>query len=327
MPNRQTVIGFDLGGTKSAVAVYDKNSWEELSYERIATNADRGFSAVLDGAMTQIEKVWQKDTIGVGFGVAGLLAHPEGLLLSSPNIPGSVNIPLKKLLTARFNTAVEVENDSRCFTLAEAVAGAGKGKRVVVGVTMGTGVGGGIIIEGKVMHGEHGFAGEIGHMLLRPGEPPFPTKDIRGEAEQFFSGTAMGKRCAAANKPEEYLEGQACSFLHPHLFREIAWMVTNLTYAVDPSIIVFGGSAGLALKPHLKEIRAELRNWLLPHTPEPELATAMCAHPGTLGAALLLRGARGVFEVLLGGERVGDGQVVLRRIRVLGIVMQVLVLP
>ena len=193
------------------------------------------------------------------------------------------------MLSEKFFGVVEVENDSRCFTLAEAVQGAGKDKRVVVGVTMGTGVGGGIVCEGKIFRGEHGFAGEIGHMLLRPGEPPYPTKDTRGEIEQFFSGTAMGKRCEAANKPEEYLEGQACSFLHPHLFREIAWMVTSLTYAVDPSIIVFGGSAGLALKPHLQDIRAELKNWLLPHTPMPELATATCKNPGTLGAALLLR--------------------------------------
>ncbi len=269
--------------------MYDKNSWEELSYDRFPTDAKRGFSTVLQEAVSHIQKVWQKNTIGVGFGVAGLLAHPEGLLLSSPNIPESLNIPLQKILQEKFKSKIMVDNDSRCFTLAEAVTGAGKGKRVVVGVTMGTGVGGGIIIEGKVMHGEHGFAGEIGHMLLRPGEPPYPTKDIRGETEQFFSGTAMGKRCAAANKPEEYLEGQACSFLHPHLFREIAWMVTNLTYALDPSIIVFGGAAGLALKPHLDDIRTELKHWLLPHTPMPELATATCKNPGTLGAALLLR--------------------------------------
>ncbi len=283
----QTVIGFDLGGTKSAIALYNRDSWEELRHEQIPTNASRGFKSVLQSALEQVKSFRREDTVGVGMGVPGLLKQPEGRLLLAPNIPGSADVPLRDLLAQAIDLPVFVDNDARCFTLAEARRGAARDRKTVVGVTMGTGVGGGVVVDGRVFHGEHGYAGEIGHMLLRPGEPPYPTEDRRGEVEQFFSGTAMGKRCAAAQKPEEYLEGQACSFLHPLLFREVAWMLCNLTYLLDPSIVVFGGSAGLALKPHLDEIRAELAQWLLPGTPPPEIATAMTTHSGVLGAALL----------------------------------------
>ncbi len=293
LKHTQTVIGCDLGGTKCAVALYDTSTWEELKYVQTPTDASRGFDAVLQRVADQIASVRQEDTAAVGLGVPGLLRQPEGRLVVAPNIPGSRDAPIREALTALTGFSVLIENDARCFTLAEAVRGAGKGKRVVVGVTMGTGVGGGIVVDGRVMTGEHGFAGEIGHMLLRPGEPPYPTDDKRGDAEQFFSGTAMGKRCEAAQRPEEYLEGQACSFLHPLVFREIAWMIANLTYLLDPSVIVLGGSAGLALRPHLHEVRDELGTWLLSGTPMPEIAVATTTHPGTLGAALLTRDVMG----------------------------------
>jgi predicted NBD/HSP70 family sugar kinase len=289
LPTSQTLLGFDLGGTKIAAALYDTGTWKELAYEQLPTDPGRGFDAVVETIVELIGKMERDDTVGVGVGVPGLLAQPEGRVLRTPNIPGGENYPLAATLRKKVKIPVAVDNDARCFTLAESAIGAGKGGRVVVGITMGTGVGGGIVVEGKVFHGEHGFAGEMGHMLLRPGEPPYPTDDRRGDVEQFFSGTAMGKRCAAANRPEEYLEGKACSFLHPLLFREISWMISSLTYMLDPSVIVFGGSAGLALKPHLGEIEEELQKWLLPGTPMPTLKTATVKHAGTVGAAMLLQ--------------------------------------
>ena len=183
---------------------------------------------------------------------------------------------------------VKVENDASCFALAEAMMGAGKDRRVVVGITLGTGVGGGIVIDGKVFQGAHGFAGEIGHMLMMPGKPPYETKDQRGDVEQFLSGTAMGHRCTAAKRPEDYLEGEVCSFLQPQIFREVAWIATSLTYLLDPDIIVLGGSAGRALGPHLSKVDEELKQWVLPGTPLPLIAVAELKESGALGAALLV---------------------------------------
>jgi predicted NBD/HSP70 family sugar kinase len=207
-----------------------------------------------------------------------------------PNIPGAENIPLQRELHARIKLPVIVENDANCFALAESLHGAGKGKDVVLGITMGTGVGGGIVIGGKLYRGSNGFAGEIGHMLLKPGEPPFATSDKRGDVEQFLSGTALGKRCREAKSPEEYLEGEVCGFLQPMIFREIAWMCVTVIHLLDPSVIVFGGSAGRALEPHIPEIQKELRTWLLPGTPLPHLSIATLKDAGTRGAALLHEG-------------------------------------
>ncbi len=126
-------------------------------------------------------------------------------------------------------------------------------------------------------------------MLLMPGKPPYATPDSRGEAEQFISGTALGKRCMQAERPDEYLEGEVCTFLHADVFREVAWLCANLTYAFNPSIIIFGGSTGKALRPHLPVIRVELAQWTIAGTVLPELSMQQLEHPGTLGAALLAR--------------------------------------
>ncbi len=282
-----TIIGVDIGGTKTFVARYSADTFDLEGEERIPTNASRGMPAVLDDVRTMVTKLRTPTTIAVGVGVAGPVHQPDGILLKAPNIPQSDNIPLLQELTRDFRLPVHIANDAHCFALAEALRGAGKGHRIVIGVTIGTGVGGGIIIDGHIYQGARGFAGEIGHMLLMPGKPPEGTKNTRGEVEQFLSGTAMGLRCTEAKHPEDYLQGEVCSFLQPQVRRETAWLCTNLTHAFDPSIIVFGGSTGTALQPHLPLIEKELKEWLLPGTPVPELAIAKIHHAGVLGAALM----------------------------------------
>lgn len=287
-PMAGTILGFDLGGTKSSITRYDADTWAIQVHERLPTGAARGWDVVLEDVIALIQRLRQPDTIRVGVGIPGPIRQPEGTIVTLPNIPGAVEIPLQRILRERLGLPVAIENDANCFALAEALHGAGKGERVVVGITMGTGVGGGIVIDGKVFHGGHGFAGEVGHMLLVPGQPPYDTPDERGDVEQFLSGTAFSKRCVAAKRPQDYLEGEVCSFLQPHVFREVAWLCTSLTHAFDPNVIVFGGSAGKALRPHLPKVEAELRRWMLPGVPLPRLAGEQTEHASNLGAALLL---------------------------------------
>jgi predicted NBD/HSP70 family sugar kinase len=105
--------------------------------------------------------------------------------------------------------------------------------------------------------------------------------------EQFLSGTAMGKRCEEAQSPEDYLDGAVCSFMQPDIYREVAWLCTNLLYVLDPDMIVFGGSAGHALTKHIDAIEKELKQWLLPGTPLPKIVAAEIKNAGMIGAALL----------------------------------------
>lgn len=284
------IIGCDLGGTKTAVARFDADTLVKQDEQRFPTHADRRFMHVLEDVVKEVNSLRTSDTRAVGIGVPGLVRQPDGIVLTMPNIPGARNIPLQEELKKRLQLPVVVDNDANCFTLSEALEGAGKGHGVVVGITMGTGVGGGIVIDKKLFRGETGFAGEIGHMLLLPGQPPIETADHRGDVEQFLSGSALGKRCTDARRPEEYLQkGAACAFLHPELHKEIAWMCVSLVHVLDPSIIIFGGSVGRALATHLTGIHDELNKWLLPDTPHPILAIAELPDAATRGAAMLVR--------------------------------------
>jgi glucokinase len=288
MAASRSIIGIDLGGTKIAGAKYS-DSWERSCEQRVPTHAEMQIGFVVEELLRVIDGIRDAGTCAVGVGVPGLVLQPQGVVVTMPNIPGARNIALKEDLQKRIGLPVFLDNDAHCFTLAEALHGAGKDHRVVAGITLGTGVGGGIVIDGVVFGGSRGCAAEIGHMLLRPGEPPYKTSDLRGDVEQFLSGTALGKRCEQAYDPHQYLEGAACQFLHASIAKEVAWMCTNIIHLIDPSIIVFGGSVGRALAPHLPEILRDLRTWLLPDTPLPKLAIGTLPDAGTLGAALLAR--------------------------------------
>ena len=290
MDESGSVIGIDLGGTKIAAARYSAASWKQDQSLRRETEASKGFSHVLDTLVDVITELKKEDTRAVGIGAPGLITHPEGTILTLPNIPGGEGVPIQQTLFERTGLPCLADNDANCFTLAEAIAGAGKGASVVVGVTLGTGVGGGIVINGKLFQGSQGYAAEFGHMLLVPGHPPFKTEDKRGDVEQFFSGSAMGKRCEEAKDPSDYLEGEVCAFMHKDIYREVAWMCTNLIHVLDPSVIIFGGSAGHALARHFKEVKKELHHWMLPNMPIPELKVAELKDAATLGAAMLTIG-------------------------------------
>jgi glucokinase len=287
MTTKQSVIGVDMGGTKIDLARYDVSTLELQERSKIDTHSTKEWSHVYADLVEAIGRIRTDDTIAIGIGVPGLVRQPEGIVVTMPNISGSNEALLKTKLTANIGLPVTVDNDANAFVLAEGLHSKYGTKGVVVGIAMGTGVGGGVVVDGKLFRGAHGFASEIGHMLLQPGQPPFETDDKRGDVEQFLSGTAFGKRCEEASQPEEYMEGEVCAFMRPEVFREVAWMCVSLNSLLDPSLIIFGGSAGKALKPHLGEIQKEMQKWSLPDIPLPELSIATLDDAATRGAALL----------------------------------------
>ena len=287
MTQAHTVIGIDLGGTKIAAARFNAETLEILRSDQEPTNAELTFEYVRGELLQCISELRDEHTIAVGIGVPGPVDAVTKRIVQLPNIKGADGFDLVSYVEEHTGLKTVIQNDSRCFTLAEALLGAGRGHSVVAGVIMGTGVGGGIVIDGKLLEGAHGFAGEFGHMLLVPGSPPYRTDDKRGEVEQFLSGKAMGLRCTQALDPKEYLSGQACAFMHPDIYREVAWFITSLTHAIDPSVVIFGGSAGRALKPHLAQIESELQRWMLPGVPPPRLTVGELEHGSMRGAALL----------------------------------------
>ena len=190
MTDEHTVIGIDLGGTKIAAARYSVSNWSLQEELRVDTNAEQGFQYVHEALAETVENLRTDSTKAVGVGVPGLVKQPGGEIHTLPNIPGAEGSVLGKTLYESTGLPCTVDNDANCFALAEASTDSCKDYRVVVAVTMGTGVGGGIVIDGKLFTGSQGFAGEIGHMLLCPGSPPYTTDDKRGDTGLLYTSHA-----------------------------------------------------------------------------------------------------------------------------------------
>lgn len=192
----------DLGGTTTQVALVDENGVIKMDARR--PTSTKSSTAVVDGVIKLVEELLDatgrtpRDMDGFGVGVAGLVDAVSGMVVFAPNLPLR-NTPLKKLLAARFGTRVVVDNDTAIATLGEARFGTGRGVKNMVMLTIGTGIGGGIIIDGSLYRGTGGSAGELGHMVI---EAEGPACDCGGKGclEALASGRAIAARARAAVK-------------------------------------------------------------------------------------------------------------------------------
>jgi len=167
-------IGIDLGGTYTKLALVSTNGRishrAKLSTTAYGTRAELIAEIVLEvKAILKEARLSPKDLLGVGIGVPGLVDFERGLVYNLTNVRGWKNTPLKRILEAKLKVPVLVDNDVNVMALGECRFGAGKGSRDLVCVTLGTGVGGGIIVDGELYRGSTYSAGEVGHMPLKEG--------------------------------------------------------------------------------------------------------------------------------------------------------------
>ena len=197
-------IGVDLGGTNLRCAVVNDAN-QVVSRVETPTQAHEGPEAVMDRVAAGMLKA--VDTAGLeiseiaaaGVGYPGPLDQRTGVVHSAPNMPGWRQVPLAEILTSRSGVATFIENDANCAGWGEYVAGAGMGCRHMMMVTLGTGVGGAIVIDGRLHVGRDGSAGELGHMCIVEGGRQCGC-GARGCVEAYASATAVVKRFI------EYLE-------------------------------------------------------------------------------------------------------------------------
>ena len=165
-----TRIGIDLGGTniKSVLLNSDGIAIRRASFPSCATDGPEAVIAQLHVSIqTLLTEHGGGDALGgIGIGVPGSIDFERGLVLYPPNLPGWGEVPLAALIAARWVVPVEVDNDANCAALGEAYHGAGRGIENFVGLTLGTGVGSGIVLGGKIWHGENGYGGEFGHTSI-----------------------------------------------------------------------------------------------------------------------------------------------------------------
>lgn len=194
MSTSTCVIGLDVGGTKIAGGVIDAEG-RILHRLQIPSPTDEGTDTTLAALLELVERLrsMHPQVASIGVGAAGMITWPSGRIITAPN-NAYRDLPLQELLTQYTGLPAVVENDANAAAWAEARVGAGANHRNVIAVTVGTGVGGGLIIDGALFRGQNGIGAEIGHMLINP------TGGIQcgcgsiGCLEAHASGTALGRR-------------------------------------------------------------------------------------------------------------------------------------
>jgi len=256
--------GLDIGGSKVlGVAVLPDDPATPVAVRRDATTADS--EALLETIVRMVSGL-ESDCgtrfSAVGVGIAGLV-DGDGVLRYSPNIDGVLDFDLRRRLRSRWRHPVVVENDATAAAWAESLHGAGRGSRHVVLVALGTGLGTGFVLDGRLYRGWNGFAGESGHMTVEMSGPEHVT-GARGPWEYYASGASLGRlaREAAARGDFERACAEAGSVgavtgEHVHALvadgdpdaravldefcRRVAVGVTDLVHVLDPEVVVIAG--------------------------------------------------------------------------------------
>lgn len=167
---KKVIAGIDIGGTKIAVALEDL-SGEKVDSRRLPTRVEIGSYAIIESVLQAIEEMLEEnraDLVSIGIGCPSPIDIEKGLVMSPSNLRDWNNFPIVKLFERRFNVPVAFDNDANTAARGEYVYGAGRGFNNVVYITVSTGIGGGIIIGGEIVHGVGSGAGELGHTIVQP---------------------------------------------------------------------------------------------------------------------------------------------------------------
>jgi glucokinase len=310
MPER--VIGIDAGGTKLLGGVLDEALTVHHRVHRRILGLDQ--SELLDALTDAVEEARSAapDAELVGFGIPALVRPTTGSVLFCNHLPLD-GLPFRDLMSERLGVPVWVDNDSNAAMLAEHRAGAARGARDALLLTLGTGIGGGLLLDGEIYRGSEGAGAELGHIVLDPNGPDCPGAcPGRGCLEAFASGNAIGRAGAEAARahPESAL-GKALASgreVTGPLVTELAhdgdeaaravlaeagrWLgfgLVSLVNVFNPELVIVGGGASAAGDLLLDPARAVLAERAMP--PNRELARVVTAHfgdeAGMIGAAML----------------------------------------
>ena len=240
-------IGIDLGGTKIEGILTDEN-YKTITRKRIPTNQEEGYNSILESIKNLILELVEEsnDKISIGVCTPGALSLSSGLIKNS-NTQCLIGKDLQNDLKNILHYNVSIENDANCFALAEAKLGAGKNSNLVFGVIMGTGVGGGIIIDGKIHHGRTNIAGEWGHHCLHP-EGNICYCGNKGCVETYISGPALEKKWSELTNQNQSLPEIIKNSDNPNFsnwkksfLNDFGLSLANVIDILDPDIIVLGG--------------------------------------------------------------------------------------
>ena len=323
--DKKWVIGVDLGGTNIVVGVLpiDGGDGQVLALKSEPTDAERGAKYVVDKIVLLIEEARadvvgqfggsRTDFGGIGIGAPGPLNRDTGTVIQSPNL-GWRNFPLRDLISNAVNLPAVLDNDANCATYGEWWLGAGRNVDTLIGLTLGTGIGGGIVLNGEIFHGVSDAAGEIGHMTIEANGRKCPCGNY-GCLEAYASGPAIARRAiegleagaeslltdlvtnkfeniTAATVYEAVINGDTYA---NEVMRETAKFlgagVANVINIFNPDMIVISGGVTKAGDHLFVPLRSEVRRRAFKSALDACQITA-AQLPGTAGVI----GAAGVFK-------------------------------
>ena len=293
----KNIIGIDVGASKIACGLISPTG-QILSDVKIATDAKKGADRVIKNIVLAIEEISpKKEQRRIGIGMAGQIDIAKGTVVHSPNMKVLDGQPIVELLSKELGKEynIKIDNDSNCFALAENRIGVGQGTKNMVGLTIGTGIGSGLIIDGKLYHGE-GYAAEIGHMKLENFGPKCNCGS-KGCLEAFSSGRAIEKRFeeftthqkTATDIEEEALrEGKGDAMkVYQEAGKYLGLALANIIDILDPAMIVFGGGVGKSEILHKYAIAEMKKRVFLKNFHTKVTRSNLGDKTGMIGAALL----------------------------------------
>jgi glucokinase len=321
------VLGVDIGGTKVAAGLVDARGQIVFKTRRpmvAKRSAKEGLAAVLRTieAVRASDVARQNNLSGIGISTPGYVDPDDGRVVVAANLPCWRDFPLAAEVTRAADLPVRIDNDGNAAALAEAVWGAGAGYRRVFYITLGTGIGTGLVIDGRIYHGRTGAAGEGGHVVINYDGPRCGCGK-RGCVEVYAAGPAIArraqeelseryrgaprKRAMAASKMLEFAEGRVTRVsaeivgkaalegdpLATEVLRDTADLLSiwlgGIIDLLEPDVIVIGGGLGQLTASFFGYIREQLQRWsIAPRAAEIPIVSAMYgAESGIAGAAAL----------------------------------------
>jgi glucokinase len=317
------VIGVDIGGTKVAAGIVDRSTGSISSVTRLPM-ASRGSPAeglaavtlAIDALLSQTRSTCAS-VHGIGICAPGPLDPNSGVVLNPPNVPCWRNFPLATELQRKYQRTVKVDNDANAAALAETLWGAGRGYRIVFYATLGTGIGTGIVFDGRIYHGRAGAAGEGGHMTIdyagdvcACGKRGCIEVIAAGPAIARLARTKLGEQRSTHSMILELAGGNvdavtsemvgqahaAGDALATKVLRQIVQYLSvwlgNIIDLLEPDVIIMGGGVAGMLQPFFPEIVRQLPSWCVNQRCHeiPLLAARYGADAGIAGAAALCAG-------------------------------------
>jgi glucokinase len=322
MPGHRWILALDVGGTSMTAGVFREDGGAPLTLRKRGTPVEGGPPGVVEAAAGIVEAVREvaiaqgvepRRIVGLGAGLPGAVDPSRGVVHQAPNLRWR-DVPIRDLLLDRLGVPVVVDNDANCAALGEWWEGAGRGSRFLIAITLGTGIGGGILDDGRVLRGAMGAAGEVGHLSINvegrrcpcgnlgcleaygsgPSIAARAREGLTDEVESSLRGLAEGRpdRITAALVTEAAREGDAYALgILTETGRLLGSGVASLVNVLNPDRVVLTGGVASAGDLLLKPLRQEVRRraftdsaeaCVIAVSREPELA-------GLRGAALAFR--------------------------------------